>query len=315
MDGRPVRFGLCVPCYNAERFLPELAASIRAQTRPFDEVILYDDASTDRSLEVARSLGAFTRVVSSSVNGGPALARNGCLEAASADWIHFQDADDLLEPRYLERCIPLTREADVVVVSGPTCEGEDFDYSGLNGVDPLRYCLTRAVLGSFGLYRRELLARLGGCSTDLARLGNSDNDLHVRLAAAGARFTATSEQLIIHKQHPDSFSMRRWEVVQRGAVVSARRWLRDLPPDYHHLVVRYLERIGRESDRAGFIDVADEAWRAARASGQEVQLPSPHAVLRSLGRLLGPEVVSALRRGRLVTAARRLRSLTRTQGP
>lgn len=52
------RIAMCVPAYNAAKHLPVLIASAAAQTVPFDEIWVYDDASTDDTAEVARALGA-----------------------------------------------------------------------------------------------------------------------------------------------------------------------------------------------------------------------------------------------------------------
>ena len=311
MPAHGERVAICIPCFNASRFLPELAASIAAQTRPFDEVILYDDASTDDSVAVARALILFTTIVRGEVNLGPGPARNKCLERTTADWIHFQDADDLMAADYLERCMSFTGKADVVIASGRPNAGLAYDYSDLStGEDPIAYCLRKTILGSFGLYRRSTLVGVGGFASDLAGLGHEDPDLHVRLAAAGARFVATSEQLILHRQTPDSFSLRRWDLCLLGAVVASRRWLRDLPPRYHPLVVRGLELTARECDRAGFTATADRAWSLAKQSGIRLEFPSRYLGVQRIGRWVGPDVLSALRRGRVGSAWRRLTSRT-----
>ena len=89
---------LLIPCHNAAGHLPRLWETVRAQTRPFNEIICYDDASTDDTAAVAAALGA--RVISGECNAGPAHARNQLWRAADTEWVHFHDADDLLEPAY-----------------------------------------------------------------------------------------------------------------------------------------------------------------------------------------------------------------------
>ena len=49
------KVSVIVPCYNHEAFIAEALASVLNQTAPIDEVIVVDDASTDRSLEIIRS--------------------------------------------------------------------------------------------------------------------------------------------------------------------------------------------------------------------------------------------------------------------
>ena len=87
---------LLVPCHNAAAHLPRLWETVRAQAKPFDELICYDDASTDRTADVARTLGA--TVIRGDTNHGAAHARNRLWQAAHGEWVHFHDADDLLDP-------------------------------------------------------------------------------------------------------------------------------------------------------------------------------------------------------------------------
>ena len=89
-----MKTALLIPCHNAAAYLPRLWQTVRAQTRPFDAVFCYDDASEDNTAAVAEALGA--QVIRSETNRGPAHARNALLHACQAEWIHFHDADDLL---------------------------------------------------------------------------------------------------------------------------------------------------------------------------------------------------------------------------
>lgn len=54
----PARFAVVVTFLNEERHLPELLASIAAQTRPPDELLLVDDGSSDGSLRIAQAFEA-----------------------------------------------------------------------------------------------------------------------------------------------------------------------------------------------------------------------------------------------------------------
>src|SRR6476659_9336329 len=89
------RLALCVPAFNAAGHLPRLLESVRAQTGSFDEILIYDDASTDETADIARGFGA--HVIRSDQNTGASVAKNQLAERASAAWSHFPDADDELE--------------------------------------------------------------------------------------------------------------------------------------------------------------------------------------------------------------------------
>jgi len=91
-----VKISIVVPAFNEERLLGETLAQIRQAagafaTRNWDhELIVCDNNSTDRTAEIARSMGA--RVVREPVNQ-IARARNCGAAAATGDWLIFVDAD------------------------------------------------------------------------------------------------------------------------------------------------------------------------------------------------------------------------------
>ena len=51
------KISLLVPLFNSSRYLDQLKRDIDHQTRPFDEVVMHDDGSTDDTIEKATELG------------------------------------------------------------------------------------------------------------------------------------------------------------------------------------------------------------------------------------------------------------------
>lgn len=92
---RPLRVpvSLIIPAYRAEAHLADAIRSVTAQACVPAEIIVVDDASPDRTSEVATELGA--RVIRQPQNAGPAAARNAGAAAAVQPWIAFLDADDV----------------------------------------------------------------------------------------------------------------------------------------------------------------------------------------------------------------------------
>ncbi|GIH94179.1 glycosyltransferase family 2 protein [Planobispora siamensis] len=87
---------LIIPCYNAARTLRLCLESALAQTRPPDEIVVVDDASTDDSARIARELGC--RVVSLPDNRGVSAARNAGVDGTDGDVVFFLDSDVALRP-------------------------------------------------------------------------------------------------------------------------------------------------------------------------------------------------------------------------
>lgn len=288
---------LLVPCYNAARYLPRLAESVRAQTRPFAEILCYDDGSTDDTVRVARELG--WTILTPNANAGPAAARNRLLAAAHAPWVHFHDADDLLQPQFVERmtaAIGAQPTADVFVShmdwlteSTRTLEvAWRYDGAAL-ARDPLSATITDPIGVIACVYRREILGRIGGFNERFRTW--EDGDLHVRLAAAGARFHVIPEVLAIGLRHGTGAS------ADGAAVIADRlRLLEAYAHDYPHCaaVAEQAEKLAMwliEENRPG----ADRMLALCRAAGRRVPT-TRHPVWRVARALLPIPAVVKLRR-------------------
>lgn len=108
-----------IPAFNAEDFLEQAVSSVQGQSRVPREIIIVDDASTDRTAEVARRLAAedaCIRTLSLAHNGGPSAGRNAGLGVAKSEWVTFLDADDVYHTGRLDMLwqIARTSRSDVI---------------------------------------------------------------------------------------------------------------------------------------------------------------------------------------------------------
>ena len=94
----PALVSILIPCYNAERWLPETLDSACAQTWPHREIIVVDDGSDDHSVAIARRYKASGVKVIEQPHRGASAARNAALAVAQGEYIQYLDADDLLAP-------------------------------------------------------------------------------------------------------------------------------------------------------------------------------------------------------------------------
>lgn len=109
-----MRISVVIPAHNEEAFLPGALRAVLQQTLPAFEVIVVDNASTDRTREVAEDFGV--RVVSCPKKG-VAYARQAGLLAARGEWVAMTDADSLPLPTWLNS---LARHAKgAVALYGP----------------------------------------------------------------------------------------------------------------------------------------------------------------------------------------------------
>jgi len=94
----PQLVSILIPAYNAENWIEETIRSVISQTWPNKEIIIVDDGSRDRTLQIAKRFESKTVRVVSQVNKGASAARNKAHEFAQGDYIQWLDADDLLAP-------------------------------------------------------------------------------------------------------------------------------------------------------------------------------------------------------------------------
>src|SRR5437868_6109135 len=98
-----MRMVAVVPHWNHSDLLSALLESLAAQQRPFDEVIVVDNGSTDDSAQVAQRFRA--RFIELDRNFGFAHAVNRGVQAAEADWIAILNNDVTLDPAWLAHLI------------------------------------------------------------------------------------------------------------------------------------------------------------------------------------------------------------------
>src|SRR5262249_31339743 len=94
---------ILIPAFNAERWIGDTLRSALSQTWPSKEIIVVDDGSTDRTVEIARKFEPEGVRVFTQKNQGAAAARNKAYSLSKGDYIQWLDADDLLAPDKIER--------------------------------------------------------------------------------------------------------------------------------------------------------------------------------------------------------------------
>lgn len=99
-----MKVSVLIPVYNKAPFVKEAVESVLKGTFADFEIVCVDDKSTDKSLEVLRSItDPRVRVVELPQNLGPAGAANAGLDACAGEYIVRLDADDIALPDRLEK--------------------------------------------------------------------------------------------------------------------------------------------------------------------------------------------------------------------
>ena len=242
-----MKFSVIICAHNEARYLAACLHSLLAQTRPPDELLVINNASTDETADVARRIPD-VRVVDEP-RKGLVVARETGRRAASGDVLVYVDADCRAPLAWLERIeAKFERDAALIALSGPY-RFYDWDWWGrflIRAYDvtlaPATQLLVKHLLrigtifygGNFAV-RSEALERIGGFDTSIEFHGEDTN--------LGRRLYAVGKVALYHDCYLYT-SARRYVAMGKGSVIRlyVRNFTSELlhhrPKDVTHVDVR-----------------------------------------------------------------------------
>ncbi|HVY83320.1 MAG TPA: glycosyltransferase [Steroidobacteraceae bacterium] len=210
-----------LPAYNRERFIRKSLESLLAQTYTNFVLIISDNASTDATSDICREYAARDsriRYHRNEVNIGNPRNFNRIAELTTTKYLKWSTTDDLWEPTFLERAVPIMESDPSIALCYPKtyvidAEGKNpTPYEdGLNLMqdDPAERFLT--LVKSIGLAHQHLGVIRMSCLRKTRLLGThvaSDLNLLAELALYG-KFYELPERLFYRRMHDTSGSWRR----------------------------------------------------------------------------------------------------------
>ena len=280
---------LLIPCYNAATCLPRLLESVRQLKKPFDEILCFDDGSQDDTIHVAEGLGV--PVLRGGTNRGVSYARNRLAEAASGEWLHFHDADDLIHAEYLSKSLAAPNSEVVLCdsiwvdeMTRQTVVHWTFHRAAYDRA-PCAYVLAHPVGVLSALISRVSFLGVGGFNENVSCW--EDADLFVRLAASGARFHMLEETLVTSLRHQRGLSRDQGHCY-RCRVRLLRDYVNLLDPSLHGVIASELEKVIPQLLRHGDRDVARSALELARTLGANP--PTSSSLLLQISKLFLPSL-------------------------
>ena len=115
-------FGLIsiiMAAYNAEKTIEQAINSVLRQTYTDFELLVVNDCSKDRTVELVKSIAAKdnrVRLISNEKNSGVSFTRKHGLEESNGSWIAILDSDDAWTPDKLEKQIELSKENKCLIL-------------------------------------------------------------------------------------------------------------------------------------------------------------------------------------------------------
>ena len=253
------KISVIIPAYNAEATILETLQSLRQQTFTDFEIIVINDGSSDRTLDVLGSIDDQRLKIFSDQNGGLSVARNRGIARAEGEFIAFLDADDLWSADKLERQLAALQQHPQAGVAYSWTSFIDEQGQFLyvqppvyfeGNVYPQLLLENFLACGSVPLIRRQAIESVGGFVPGLA--SSEDWEYWLRLARQWS-FVLVPQHQVFYRQRLGSLSSKidkREEVnlmIVEQAFQAAPTELQKLKNQslsnvYEHTARLYLER-------------------------------------------------------------------------
>ncbi|WP_240722748.1 glycosyltransferase [Poseidonocella sp. HB161398] len=291
-----------IPTFNRAHFLNETLESLSRQSRPVEEIIVWDDGSTDGTQEVIAESPVPLRYFRSE-NGGKSRALNHALREARGDLIWICDDDDIALPNAAETLAGMLERAPKAGFAagcyrrfredpgtGTRSESGPGYWPDLSNGSVLRHLLEDIFLFQNAmLVRRSLYERAGAFREDLAR--SIDYDMVVRLALR-APAEVTDAPIFRQRKHDGA---RGPAAARHAAASSDQVWKsadRDVFAPFRESIPLSLYAAlfeGPGATRAGLLQRAcvyarRTDWAAALADFESAAAQSPETGLSGLER-------------------------------
>ena len=246
-----MKFSVIIPAYNAESTLPGLLDSLSKQSYAEDfEVIVVDDYSSDRTIEICRRFGCST--IACINNNGPAKCRNQGAARAVGEFLIFTDSDCIVSPDWLEcfeRSLAL-RDSDAVIgklvllpstTLGDSISALGFPAGGSLGFEKIWKVsadgYTKSLSSCNFAIRKDIFFKLGGFDESFPYAGGEDTFLAYQLVESGHGIRYCPEVVAFHPARKSFGEFIRWQfrrgvsslifakkITRRSEFVSLRLW-------------------------------------------------------------------------------------------
>lgn len=285
-----MKLGVLITYHDERELLTECLESLRAQPALPDQILVYDDASRFPASDYIPASMSVT-VIRGETCRGPAYARNRLAEATAADYIHFQDCDDLFLPGWQagvrER---ICRKPDLILTElNSSRDGRPYE-ERLVRLERLRqetdlvgFALRHPILPAVATYRRAFFQQAGGYREDLWQ--SEDYELHIRMALLRPSYEVCEEPLVHLRVRSESRSQKAVEVWE--CRWQALQWLAPrVPPAYGNILASAFAETAARLHQLGQEAMARDCFRDAMRWGKPTFENRP-AGFRLLAKWLG----------------------------
>jgi len=221
-DNKDPFVSIIIAAYNEQQNIETCIKSLEKQDYPSNriEIIVVDDESIDKTVEIARKYNV--RVLNQK-HSGQGAARNKGVDEASAEIVAFIDADDIASPSWLRELVPLLNDDEVAAVGcSRDLINRDNDFIKIAWLERdfrHHYSPEKTThLGGSGLiYKKTVFQEIGGFEPIFSPA--EDMELSTRLAKHGYTSKLLKKPLISVKLRTDVLKYMLSQVIKIGHMV------------------------------------------------------------------------------------------------
>lgn len=204
-----IKVSIIIPCFNQEKYIIEAIESALNQTYRNIEILCINDGSTDNSSKVIKEfVDKYKNIVFFDLeeNKGVVYARNLAIDASTGEYILPLDADDTIEPTYVEKAVEiLNNKPEIGIVY---CKAKKFGIKNKAwnlpdfNIDAFLYdnCIFNCAL-----FRKKDFFNAGKYKENMVN-GCEDWDLWLSIIELGLKPYRINEVLFNYRQHGKSRS-------------------------------------------------------------------------------------------------------------
>lgn len=262
--GNPL-VSIIIPAYNCADYLAKTVESVQNQQYLFWELIIVDDGSTDKTVEVIEKLiESDSRIrLLKQPNGRQGKARNNGIRHAKGEWIAFLDSDDIWFPEKLKYQMEetLKENADLSFTDGYICLSNQMDsrehrfgvqkrsYKGEEAVQ--EFHLQNKIPTSSVLVKKQVLTDFGMFPEELEIQNCEDYLLWTLLIEKGCTFLSIQEALFLYRVHPNSSTWNELKLVVpmlKAILILPGKHAKNRRFQLHQVFLRYLTILIKENN-------------------------------------------------------------------
>lgn len=201
------KVSIIIPCYNQGKYVAEAINSALRQTFKDIEIVGVNDGSTDNSVEIIKSFENKYKnfiFLNNEENRGVIYSRNFAIKNCNGTYILPLDADDIIEPTYVEKAVKiLDNNPNIGIVY---CKAKIFgNYDKYWNLKPFNKSdiLYENCIFCSAIFRKSDFIKIGGYNNNM-KYGCEDYDLWLSFIEQGLEVFQINEILFSYRQYDET---------------------------------------------------------------------------------------------------------------